>query len=218
VHLSRWTLGQESSALAQLQAVIFSGGNDIDLALYPNPPDLAGEGAAEVMARHRMRPEPERDRYEIPLMQEAVAKDMPVLGICRGCQVMNVALGGRLILDIPIEVPQSVQHHCGPAPGHASGRHAIDLKAGTRLHSALGLHSKSGTVECNSRHHQSVRPELGMPTTVVATAPDDGVVEAIEVPGRRWALGVQWHPEHPADGWVVPRFAPLFAAFLLAIG
>lgn len=211
VHISTWTRGREQSVLADLQGLVFSGGNDVDLALYPNPPDLHGEEPAAVMARFHMTPEPERDSYELPLLREALDRDLPILGICRGCQVLNVALGGRLILDIPSEWQSDLIHRSCPDTGH-SGRHEMRILGETRLAEALdpGLHA-----ECNSRHHQAVRLDESFTARVAALSPD-GIVEAIDVPGRRWAVGVQWHPEYPHDAEIEAAHRPLFAAFVRA--
>src|SRR5207247_6090956 len=136
----------------------------------------------ERMARRRMRIEPDRDRYELPLLRAAVEADLPVLGICRGCQVLHVALGGRLILDIASEVESRVRHPAFPEPERLSSQHALAILPGSRLAAILtpGRHTVT-----NSRHHQAVLPEDGMPTRVAARCPEDGVVEAIEVPDRR---------------------------------
>lgn len=213
VHLDDSTLGREATLLAELDGILFSGGRDIDLALYPNPPDLEGEDAGAFMARHRMRPEPDRDRYELALLQEALDRDLPVLGICRGCQVLNVGIGGRLILDIPLETGTPIQHTTAPAPDGLSSRHQIRVEPESLLADILNA---DRSVECNSRHHQAVRLDESFTARVAAVSPEDGIVEAIEVPGRRWAVGVQWHPEHLQDPDVRERFEPLFRAFVIA--
>jgi putative glutamine amidotransferase len=215
VHLDQRTLGREAEVLSGLRAIVFSGGKDIDLALYPNPPALDGEGAACVMEQFRMRPEPQRDKYELPLMSAALDRDLPILGICRGCQVLNVALGGRLILDIPQEVETEVPHASSPAPGGASSIHPVRIHDETLLASIL---KPALFPICNSRHHQAVRLDDSFTARVSAVSPDDGLVEAIEVPGRRWVIGVQWHPEHPQDAEIRTRCEPLFRAFVEAAG
>ena len=211
VHLDARTLGREAAVLADLNGVLFSGGKDIDLSMYPNPPPLEGETPTAVMARHRMRPEPDRDAYELALLQEALQRDMPVLGICRGCQVMGVGLGGRLLLDIRHEDPSALQHTSHPPPDGASARHPLRIQPGTLLAAVL---DPARFQECNSRHHQAVRSDVSGDVRVAAVSPDDGIVEAIEIPGRRWAIGVQWHPEHETDADIREAHAPLFAAFV----
>ncbi len=213
VFLDRATLGREVAVLADLRGVLFSGGLDVDLTRYPNPPDLHGLPAATVMRQFHMQPEPLRDEYELPLLQEAIQRDLPVLGICRGCQVLNVALGGRLVLDIASEVETTIEHPAGPPPERISSGHALSILPGTFL---SGILAPEEFLICNSRHHQAVRADEALPTRVAAVCPEDGVIEAIEVPGRRWAVGVQWHPEHAQDHEVRERYAPLFRALVTA--
>jgi len=213
VHLDPATLGRESAVLGTLQGLLFTGGLDVDLTRYPNPPDLQGEDPAVVSERFRMQPEPLRDEYEIPLLLAALDRDLPVLGICRGCQVLNVAIGGRLILDIGIEVDTPLQHPAGPPPERISSGHALDVLPGTRLAAILPPEQHRF---CNSRHHQAVREDESLTARIAARSPVDGLVEAIELPDRRWAIGVQWHPEHQRDREVRQAHRPLFAAFVAA--
>lgn len=213
VHLDPQTRGREAAVLATLHGVLFSGGNDIHLAHYPNPPEYPGEDHETVMTRHRMRPEPLRDAYELPLLQEALHRDLPILGICRGCQVLNVGLGGRLILDIPQEVETRLRHTSHPAPDGESSHHALEVLPDTLL---AGVLHPEVFRSCNSRHHQAVRLDESFSARISALSPEDGVVEAIEVPGRRWVVGVQWHPEHGRDHQVREQYAPLFQAFIRA--
>lgn len=213
VHLNPQTLGREAEALRELHAIVFSGGNDIHLAHYPNPPEYPGEDHEAVMARHRMRPEPERDAYELPLLQEALQRDLPLLGICRGCQVLNVGLGGRLILDIPLEVETTLRHSSHPAPDGDSSHHALEVLPDTLLSQVLRPERYQ---VCNSRHHQAVRVDATFTARIAAVSPDDGIVEAIEAPGQRWVVGVQWHPEHARDHEVRELYQPLFRAFIAA--
>jgi putative glutamine amidotransferase len=213
VRLEAALAGRERFVLSELDGVMFTGGWDVDLRNYPRPPALNGETAGERMARGRMRTEPERDRYEIPLLQAAVEADLPVLGICRGCQVVHVALGGRLILDVPSEVETTVRHPPYPDPERLSSSHPLAILPGARLAAILPPAQFTHT---NSRHHQAVLPDDEVPTRVAARCPLDGVVEAIEVPDRHFVLGVQWHPEHPKDAKIREAYRPLFAAFVAA--
>jgi putative glutamine amidotransferase len=212
VHLDRATLGRERQVLSELDGLLLSGGNDVHLDQYPNPPELNGESPEAVMDRFRMFPEPERDEYELPLLREALDADLPLLGICRGCQVLNVGLGGRLVLDVALEVGEQIIHRTLPdAP--QSRRHALQIHPDTQLASIL---PPEEFTTCNSRHHQAVRLDEAFTARVTAICPDDGVVEAIEVPGRRWTQGIQWHPEHRTDTGIRTTFQPLFVAFIQA--
>jgi len=213
VLLGRGTLGRHAEIVDGLQGLLFSGGRDVDLCMYPNPPDLDGEEPSAVMARYNMHPERERDAYELPLLEEGLQRDLPILGICRGCQVLNVGLGGRLVLDIPIETGTRLQHSSSPPPTGASGIHRLTIHPGTQLASILPPEEFQ---VCNSRHHQAVRVDETFKAVVSAVSPEDGIVEAIEVPGRRWAIGVQWHPEHPKDTGIRELYRPLFRAFVQA--
>jgi putative glutamine amidotransferase len=208
VHLCPTTRGRERDVLRDLDGILFSGGMDIDLALYPNPPDLCGESAVDVMTRHRMKPEPDRDSYELPLILAALDRDMPVLGICRGCQLLNVALGGRLILDIPLETRTRVTHR---SEEDEAPVHSIEISHDSMLHDIL---PRDHYREVNSRHHQAVRIDEAFTARLAAVSPEDGLVEAIEVPHRRWAIGVQWHPEHRTDRGIREKYRPLFQRFV----
>jgi len=205
--------GLERALIRELDGVLFSGGWDIDLRNYPRPPRLDGETAGERMARRRMRIEPERDAYEIPLLQAAVEADRPVMGICRGCQLLHVALGGRLILDVASEVQTAVRHPAYPEPERLSSSHDLQILPESWLASILPPDRHRST---NSRHHQAVLPEEAMPTRVAAICPTDGVIEAIELPDRRFVLGIQWHPEHPKDPQLREAHRPLFDALVRA--
>lgn len=211
VRLDGPSRGRERALLAELDGVLFTGGWDIDLRSYPRAPELDGESAGERMARARMHVEMERDRYEMPLARAALETDRPILGICRGCQLLHVAAGGLLILDLPSEVETPIRHPSYPAPERLSAQHALAILPGTRLASILAPEQHTTT---NSRHHQAVRPDPALPVRVAAVCPADGVVEAIEWVGRRFALGVQWHPEHPKDPEVREAHHRLFVAFV----
>jgi putative glutamine amidotransferase len=195
--------------------LLLTGGYDIHLGLYPNPPDLEGRTAEEVMAARSMELDEERDRYELPLIQAAVERDMPVFGVCRGVQALTVALGGRLILDIPSQVPGHVRHHADREPPRRSSHHALAIHAGSRLAAILPPDTHQTT---NSRHHQALAQDGTLPGVVTAVSPADGLPEALEIPGRRWVLGVQWHPEHLTDPELRAAHAPLFRAFVDACG
>jgi putative glutamine amidotransferase len=182
---------------ASLEGLLLAGGPDVDPARF-------GEPAHPQLRRVTL----ERDRLELHLLEWALEDDLPVLGICRGIQVLNVALGGTLWQDIAAQVPEAGKHdyHPGFAPSWRS--HAVAVTPGSRL----ALHSGAGEIRVNSLHHQAIRA-LGRGLRVTAQAPD-GVIEAVELAARRWVLGVQWHPE-----WLVPEdpgMVGLFEGFAAA--
>jgi putative glutamine amidotransferase len=200
--------------LQEVDGLLLAGGVDVDLRNYPHPPPLLGHGPEELMALRQMDISPERDRLEIPLTQAAVEAGVPALGICRGCQVLHVALGGHLVLDIPTELPAAIRHTAGPLPVKPSGLHEAAIEPESRLARETGL---AGRHVVNTRHHQAVLPDSGSPLQVSAVSPDDGIVEAVELPtDSQWVIGVQWHPERTADASVRERYRPLFDAFVRA--
>jgi putative glutamine amidotransferase len=160
-----------------LAAVIFSGGSDLDPAVYGQEAHPETRGIVE-----------ERDRAELALLQAALARDMPVLAVCRGSQVLNVALGGDLVQHLPDVVGDHKHKH---TPG-AYADHDVDLVSETRLGSLLGDHAP-----VKSHHHQGFG-RIGEGLREAALA-EDGTVEALEDPSRRFALGVLWHPEAGED-------------------
>lgn len=160
-----------------LDGLIFSGGSDLDPELYGQDPHPETRGVV-----------PERDRAELALLSAALERDMPVLAICRGSQVLNVAAGGDLVQHLPDEVGHSRHRE---TPGEFA-EHDVGLEQGTRLAELLGDHAP-----VKSHHHQGFG-RLGGGLRVSAHA-DDGAVEAVEDPSRRFALGVLWHPEAGED-------------------
>lgn len=182
--------------LDRVQALVLSGGADVDPALY-------GE------ARHATvkRVFPERDAFELALCREALRRDMPTLAICRGHQLLNVATGGTLFQDIASQVEAAVVHD--PDQERWERCHDVVLLPGTRLRDILGQER----VAVNSFHHQAVK-ELGQGLVLSARGCDDGVIEGMEMPDRKFVIGVQWHPE---SFWDRPQgFQPLFQALVNA--
>lgn len=164
-----------SALLDSLDGVILPGGGDID------PERYAG-------AKHDMlyNLDPERDNSEIGLARILIDRDLPLLGICRGTQVINVALGGTLIEHLPDVVGEEILHR---APPRLPVTHEVHVRPESRLAGIIGETQVTPT----SWHHQAIRqPAPGL--EVVAQAPD-GTIEAVEKPDHPWLIAVQWHPE-----------------------
>jgi putative glutamine amidotransferase len=169
------------SYLDLIDALVVTGGAfDVDPSLY-------GEGTRHATVTLKQ----DRTATELALTNGALQRNMPVLGICGGQQLLAVALGGTLIQHIPDAVPNALQHE-QPNPRHEPG-HPIAVTPGTLLHRIVG----TTAMRVNSAHHQAVR-HPGPRAIVDAIAPD-GVIEGIEDPAYRFCLGVQWHPEFLID-------------------
>jgi putative glutamine amidotransferase len=179
-----------------IDGVLLTGGGDVDPVFYGQERHPSVHDA-----------EPGRDEFEIDLARRAMEADLPVLAICRGSQVLNVAAGGTLVQDIPSAVNTNLEHSL-ESPKDCLA-HDIRIVSDTRLHAALGgAVDASCACHVNSRHHQSVGT-LGASLVASATAPD-GVIEGIEAPRYRFCIGVQWHPEF----LISEGDARLFRAFL----
>ena len=165
--------------LGQVDGLILTGGGDLDPALY---------GGASHPTIYMV--DPERDRGELALVTQSLASGLPTFGICRGSQVINVALGGTLIEHLPDLVGESILHLLPPREPTA---HAVTLTPDSRLAGMLGQREFAAP----SWHHQAVRG-LAPGLRAAAHAPD-GTVEAIELPEHPWLIGVQWHPELAAE-------------------
>lgn len=152
-----------------------------------------------------------RDAWEMELVKAARAYSKPLLAICRGAQVLNVAFGGSLIQDLPSEHSSDINHD--PDHPRTSRTHSVQVKAESRLGRAVG----ATELMVNSIHHQSIE-RVANNLRVVATAPD-GVIEAVEAPAELgwWCVGVQWHPEELA-GTADPGGRDVFEAFRAALG
>jgi len=175
-------------ALDLLDGLVLAGGVDIDPAGY-------GEQAHP----ETVETVPERDCFEIALVRAAIERDLPVLGICRGMQLINVALGGTLLQHLP----EHFGHHEHlRVPGTFDGAdHDVDLLDGTLAARAAGeTHHAT-----KSHHHQGV-DRLGEGLQISGSSAMDGLTEAIELPDRRFVLGVQWHPEADEASQVVQVF------------
>jgi len=186
-------------SLDGLDGILFTGGGDVDPAHYDT-------------TRHPNTQEPDaaRDAYELELAKLALAKGTPLLAVCRGVQVLNVAAGGTLVQDIPTELSQALAHQVDSPPYAIA--HEVWVTPGSALQRVMREQLTDGDVlQVNSRHHQAVA-HAAAGFSIAATAPD-GVVEAIERPDARFCIGVQWHPE---NFWRTGEFRSLFEEFVKA--
>ncbi|SOD72675.1 putative glutamine amidotransferase [Jatrophihabitans sp. GAS493] len=179
--------GEAASVLEIVDGLLLTGGADIDPQCYDAP-------------RHPKTgpPRPDRDVFELALARRALVLGRPILAICRGLQVLNVALGGTLTQHLPEVVGHD--EHCAVAG--VVGNHPVHFRSGSRVAEMMGGHT-----EVSAYHHQAV-DRLGDGLMAVGWA-DDGVVEAVELEGGGWVIGVQWHPE-------VDRRGTLFSSFVKA--
>jgi putative glutamine amidotransferase len=176
------SLEEIDGAINQADGILLPGGNDVNPLLYGE------ERRSETQPPHN-----ERDRFEMYLLEKAMERKLPVLGICRGLQLINVKLGGTLYQDVQKEMPGSLEHDCHgedtkPLPRSALV-HSVTLDENSKLHEVIG----EKTVEVNSLHHQGIK-DLGKGLIATGHSPD-GLVEAIEMPDYPYLTGVQWHPE-----------------------
>ena len=181
--------------LDRIDGLLLTGGDDPHPHLFGEEPHPAVELVDE-----------RRDRFEIELCKTARAREMPVFGICRGVQILNIALGGDIYQDIPAQTESNVRHaqtRLDDGPWHR-----VEISAKSRLAQVLG----TAEFAVNSFHHQACR-KLGVGLTVCATSPQDGLIEALEVAGLPFFLGVQWHPELAGA-----QREPLFEEFVRVAG
>ncbi|MDL2205872.1 gamma-glutamyl-gamma-aminobutyrate hydrolase family protein [Eubacteriales bacterium OttesenSCG-928-N13] len=168
---------EQIKRMDRIDGLFLQGGGDMDPSRFGEP-------------RHpKCGPTfPERDALELMLIKQAMDRDMPLMAICRGAQVLNVALGGTLYQDLPDEL--GLHHDLGVT---ASGEHIVQIEPGSLVHQI----TQTQSLPTNSTHHQSVK-RLGDGLAITARHPD-GVIEAIERPASRFLLALQWHPEHTID-------------------
>lgn len=182
------------SYLAMVEGLLVTGG------AFDVPPELYGERARAGLGETK----PDRTGFELALLEAALDRDLPLLGVCGGMQLLNVCCGGTLYQDLGREVPGAIAHE--QKTDRRTPAHEVAVTAGTVLAAATG----PGALMVNSTHHQAVR-KLGAGLIASAVALD-GIVEAIEYPDRRFAVGVQWHPELLAKS--VPINRGLYRAFV----
>ncbi len=171
--------------------------------------DVSPQSYAETPTRPEWSGDPARDRYELELLHEFIQAGKPVLGICRGCQLLNVAFGGSLYQDIATDVPDAMAHVHDDYDRH---RHQISFPEGSSL--AAMLKAPTGHALVNSIHHQAVK-DLGRDMSVEARSHPDGMVEAIRYTKAPFVMGLQWHPEfHRAGGVELLDCTPILDSFL----
>jgi len=175
-------LEEVPALVAKFDGFYLTGGGDLDPTLY-------GEQSHERV----YGVQPERDTFELALVREVLAEDKPLLTVCRGTQVLNVACGGTLYVDIASQLPHANKHDWWPTYKRNKLVHSVSVSEESFLAAILG----EVELQTNSLHHQSVRHTADELRCVAHTS--DGVVEGIEHPGKRFVIGVQWHPEWLQD-------------------
>jgi putative glutamine amidotransferase len=182
---------------SRLDGILFSGGGDISLDYFKGAPHPRID---EV--------EPDRDLVELNLLRASVSEGKPFLGICRGCQLINIGLGGTLYTHIPDQLPGALDHSY---PGNMKTVlvHEVRIEEGTRTAEVLG----EPIIKVNSHHHQGLK-EVAASLRISGYAPD-GLVEAVELPDHPFGLAVQWHPEYLTDQLLTRK---LFKSFVEASG
>lgn len=174
-------------ALHGLDALLLPGGADVDPSQYGHAPHPALGPTFGTL-----------DAVQLALARAALAADLPLLGVCRGMQVLNVATGGTLHQHLPDLLDGSEEHRKVPGTLGPENEHGVDLEPGSLAADAIG----ADRTVTRSHHHQAV-DAIGDGLVVTGRSPDDGLAEAIEVPGAQFCLGVQWHPEADPDSTVI---------------
>jgi putative glutamine amidotransferase len=192
------SLDMIAAMVDRLDGVLLTGGEDLAPATY-------GAGAHPALGVT----DPRRDTLELAVVRAARTRSIPLLGICRGLEVLNVALGGTLWQDLPSERPDSLPHN--QVSGRTARTHPVSVTPGSRLAAAVG----GGRLEVNSFHHQAIRT---LAPALVATATAlDGIIEGVETVDGGWLLAVQWHPEEFYADPAAPDRG-LFTALVAAAG
>jgi gamma-glutamyl-gamma-aminobutyrate hydrolase PuuD len=191
--------GRSSAAIpADASGLLLMGGSDVNPSLYNEPPHDKTE-----------KPDDARDALEFALLADAIARDLPVFAICRGLQILNVQQGGTLIQHL--DSTALARHRRQTPENKGLPAHPIQIIPGTKL---AGIAGGSLDWDVNSRHHQAIG-HLGGLLVKSAIAPEDGTIEAVERPDKRFVVGVQWHPENMYNS--DPHEAALFRAFANAL-
>jgi len=184
--------------LSLMSGLIITGGN------FDVPPEMYGETSVHATVTTK----PRRSQFEWAVTQGAIKRNMPILGICGGEQLLNVILGGTLIQHIPDSIENALAHE-QPNPRHEAG-HAVSIEQNTLLAKIVGAES----IAVNSAHHQAIA--TAAPGAIINSRAPDGVIEGIEYPAHPFCLGVQWHPEFsitPADDKILQAFVAAARAY-----
>lgn len=184
----------------RLDGLYLTGGGDIDPICFNEEPHKA-LGTVQ----------PHRDAFELTITKKMLEKNKPVLGVCKGAQIINVASGGDIFQDIYSQIDQELLQH-NQKRNKEYPSHTVEVVAGSLLHKLIG----GKKIRVNSFHHQAIR-KVGENFIITARA-SDGIVEAIESKAHRFALGVQWHPEHLAVGGDEEISKGIFRGFVTACG
>jgi putative glutamine amidotransferase len=184
--------------LSLLDGLILAGGADVDPASYGAEPEPQTHGTV-----------PERDRFEIALARAAIERDLPLLGICRGMQMLNVACGGTLLQHLPDRLGH--EEHRRVIGSFDGAEHDVELRESSLAGAAAGERTHS----TRSHHHQGVDC-LGAGLVVSGVSAMDELAEAIELPGKSFVLGVQWHPEADPDSSIIAALVQAAGRFALS--
>ena len=187
------------SYVAELDGLVLQGGADVSPRSYGMQP-LRADWAGDIV----------RDRYEMELIHEFIAQGKPVLGVCRGAQLMNVAFGGTLVQDIPTQLPSAIRH--ADPELYDALHHAIEIDPASKLAS---LYEGALASQVTSIHHQAI-DRLGSDLVIEARSAADGIVEAIRWRGAGYAAGFQWHPEFHGSREGLLDSTPIMLDFLSA--
>lgn len=188
-----------SDIVAEMDGLVLEGGSDV-----------APESYGETALRPEWKGDRIRDVYEQELMREFLKQGKPVLGVCRGAQLINVAFGGTLFQDIELQVPQSLNHRNWDI--YDQNFHQVEFTPGTKL---AQLYPGIKAAKINTIHHQGLK-DLGKGLKIEARSPDDGVIEAVRLDSAQdWVFAVQWHPEfHDSKDRTLLDSAPILKDFL----
>jgi putative glutamine amidotransferase len=192
----------------ECDGLFVSGGWDVNPKYMKPLPGDENLTLDEVTANYSIKTEKMRDEVEMRYIREALAQGKPYLGVCRGFQILNIVVGGYQIGDILTWMPDALTHRADE--DKTSQSHEVTIEPGSILEKCYG----STNVTTNSRHHQGLTPEFVSEKFKITAMAPDGIVEAVEMKGVPFVVGVQWHPEKQSDEYINSISGPLFRAFV----